>query len=174
MTEAGKILICTLPVACCDVNFLTPLQEYLVHGLETRCLVLPKDAQLEIRDLPPLGAAKVTPVPMPLREKDCGDKLPAPPASFSFHGEAPAEKRAEKPAPLRPAGKGVGRALPMTAGEIASSYRQAAKPLEQVKILAELNACSEELIRKTLATEGIDVPQKKRGRPKAEPEAAHE
>ena len=49
----------------------------------------------------------------------------------------------------------------MTDDEIRSSMRKAQNPAEQVKVLAELNACSEAEVRAKLEELGIAVPAKK-------------
>lgn len=49
----------------------------------------------------------------------------------------------------------------MTDDEIRSSMRKAQNPTEQVKVLAELNACSEAEVRTKLEHLGIDVPAKR-------------
>lgn len=49
----------------------------------------------------------------------------------------------------------------MTDDEIRSSMRKAKNPTEQVKVLAELNACSEAEVRTKLEELGITVPAKK-------------
>lgn len=54
------------------------------------------------------------------------------------------------------------RALPMTAPEIVSSYKNAKYPEEQIKILAELNACSVRAILEILIKQGAidgDIPE---------------
>ena len=57
------------------------------------------------------------------------------------------------------------RTLPMSAGEIVRSYKQAAKPEEQISILAELNACSVEEIREILLQLGVELPKAKKRQP---------
>ena len=49
----------------------------------------------------------------------------------------------------------------MTDDEIRSSMRKAQNPAEQVKVLAELNACSETEVRSKLEQLGIAVPAKR-------------
>lgn len=51
--------------------------------------------------------------------------------------------------------------MQMTDDEIRSSMRKAKHPAEQVKVLAELNACSEAEVRAKLEELGIAVPAKK-------------
>ena len=51
--------------------------------------------------------------------------------------------------------------MQMTDDEIRSSMRKAKNPTEQVKVLAELNACSEAEVRAKLEELGIAAPAKK-------------
>lgn len=46
----------------------------------------------------------------------------------------------------------------MTNGEIVREYRQAAKPMNQIKILADLNGCSNKDIARILIEAGESVP----------------
>lgn len=155
---ARKILVVELPQAALHEE-LIPMQEYVLRGLNEGVLVLHSGTTLRMEDIPALGAVEVRALAHRLREKDCSPKVPTPTAREL---PPPTVNRSEPPP------KAVSKyRLPMTAGEIAASYRQAAKPLEQIDILADLNACSSDRIREVLAEEGCDVPQKKRGRPKA-------
>lgn len=160
MIEGGKVLVLTLPVGACDVNFLTPLQEYLLHGLETRCLVLPRDAQLEVRDFPALGAAEVK-AEEPVKKKGGRPKKTVPESGTEVT-PVPAILREGTIKPKSaPRTRSAPRwTLPMTAGEIAASYRQAAKPKAQIGVLAELNVCSKERILEVLAAEGVELEEK--------------
>lgn len=56
------------------------------------------------------------------------------------------------------------RELLMTPGEIVTSYRQAANPVAQLRVLADLNVCSKDDIIEVLAAQGVEV-KKKAGRP---------
>lgn len=172
MIEGGKILVMTLPVTACDVNFLTPLQEYLLHGLETRCLVLPRDAQLEVRDLPALGAVEVKSAEAENPPRKRPGRKPKAKETVPESGTAPPEV-VPVPAILRegtikprsaPRTRTAPRwTLPMTAGEIVASYRQAARPRAQIKVLAELNVCSPERILEVLAAEGVQLEPEEKG-----------
>lgn len=165
MIEGGKVLVLTLPVTACDVNFLTPLREYLLHGLETRCLVLPRDAQLEIRDLPALGAAEVAvesaekPARKKPRRKPKAENVSESGTAKTEVVPVPAVLRGgtirPKPAPRPHAARGR---LPYE-DEIVSSYRQAANRRAQIKVLADLNACTEERIREFLKAAGEELPE---------------
>ena len=57
------------------------------------------------------------------------------------------------------------RELLMTPGEIVTSYRQAANPVAQLRVLADLNVCSKDDIIEVLAAQGVEV-KKKAGRPR--------
>lgn len=168
MIEAGNVLILTLPVSACDVNFLTPLQEYLLRGLEARCLVLPLNAALEIRNLPAIGAVEVVPESDTPKKRGRRLKAETVPESGTQKTEVvpvPAVLREGtiKPKPAPRARTTPRWTLPMTAGEIVSSYRQAARPQAQIKVLADLNACTPERIREVLAAEGVELPKGKDG-----------
>ena len=54
--------------------------------------------------------------------------------------------------------------MQMTNGEIVASYRQAKNKKEQVKILAELNCCTQDEIKKILLEGGLDVRELPRNR----------
>lgn len=54
--------------------------------------------------------------------------------------------------------------MQMTHGEIVASYRQAKNKKEKVKILAELNACTKDEIKKILLEGGLDVRELPRNR----------
>ena len=53
------------------------------------------------------------------------------------------------------------RELPMTPGEIVTSYKQAANPKEQIKILADLNAATTDEIMEVLNFCGVEVPSRR-------------
>lgn len=70
--------------------------------------------------------------------------------------------------------------MTMTPEEIVRDYKQAAKPMNQIKILAELNGCSNSEIAKILIEAGESVPGifmnrgKKKGIQPEEPEPEKE
>ena len=47
--------------------------------------------------------------------------------------------------------------LHMTVGEIVTSYRQAANQLQQIGVLADLNACTKSDIKRILTDAGVDT-----------------
>lgn len=67
--------------------------------------------------------------------------------------------------PTKQPPKKKGRELLMTPGEIVTSYRQAANPVAQLRVLADLNVCSKDDIIEVLAAQGVEV-KKKAGRPR--------
>lgn len=54
----------------------------------------------------------------------------------------------------------------MTEGEIVKSFREAKNKRQQISILAELNATSEDIIRTTLKSKGIDLRSANAGKKK--------
>lgn len=67
--------------------------------------------------------------------------------------------------PTKQPQKKKGRELLMTPGEIMTSYRQAANPVAQLRVLADLNVCSKDDIIEVLTAQGVEV-KKKAGRPR--------
>jgi hypothetical protein len=55
----------------------------------------------------------------------------------------------------------------MTDGEIVKSFREAKNKRQQIAILAELNATSEDIIRTTLKSKGIDLRSANAGKKKS-------
>lgn len=186
MIDAGYTLIMTIPSATCDVEFLKALQEYVLKSLEERCLVIPRGAELKLRALSQLGAVEVIPEASPKPAKRAGRKprasveavprvgtevAPPPVAAAAVPAPPPAppsvptpptvlrEKTAAKKAAPR---RAVRSRLPYE-DEIVSAYRQAANPAAQIRILADLNACTEERIRSILVEAGEVLPYPKAG-----------
>lgn len=148
MTQPCDVLVLSLPVAA-DIAALEEWREYLRRGIAERFMVLPKDAELEIHELPALAEVEVKPAP-----------IPAPPAPAAPLPE-PVPLR-EKTIPSR------WTRMPMTPAEIVADYKQAKRPNMQIKVLADLNGTGEDTIRDILAYGGVEVAAKKRGRPKQE------
>ena len=48
----------------------------------------------------------------------------------------------------------------MAEADIVASYRQAAKPADQIKVLADLNVCSKARIIEVLRRAGVELPSK--------------
>lgn len=168
--------------------------EHIKRGLRDGILVLGADVKYSVETFPPLGAVEVVEgdaVPVVIggsRPTPAGGGGGPVVAGRVVHsvpdsGTAPESERAEapaeapkqpnapdKPTPILrspPARSAAPRshALPMSEGEIVASYRQAAKPADQIKVLADLNVCSKAHIEDILREAGEPLP-KKRGRQK--------
>ena len=71
----------------------------------------------------------------------------------------------------------MGKPMEMSCGEIARSYRGAADKKAQLKILAELNCCSQQEIRDILIAEGVkpqELPRQRQKKSKAPAEIVRE
>lgn len=186
MIEAGNMLIVTIPSATCDVEFLKALQEYVLGSLRTRCLVIPRGAELEIRALPQLGAVEVNPDAEPKPAKRAGRKqraaakaepesgtgaAPTPTSATAASAQPPVSPTTPTPPTMLREKAVVKKAAPRRAvrsrlpyeDEIVSAYRQAANREAQIRILADLNVCTEERIRDILREAGEVLPEKKAG-----------
>lgn len=146
MTQQCDVLVLTLPVAA-DIAVLEEWREYMMQGIAERLLVLPKDATLEIHELPALAEVEVTPAPKPT-PKPAAKPTPAAPLP------EPVTLR-EKTIPSR------WTRMPMTPAEIVADYKQAKRPSKQIKVLADLNSTSEETIKDILAYGGVELKKKK-------------
>lgn len=180
MIEAGNMLIVTIPSATCDVEFLKALQEYVLGSLRTRCLVIPRGAELEIRALPQLGAVEVNPDAEPKPAKRAAAKAvpesgtgaaPTPTCATAASAQPPVSPATPTPPTMLREKAVVKKAAPRRAvrsrlpyeDEIVSAYRQAANREAQIRILADLNVCTEERIRDILREAGEVLPEKKAG-----------
>lgn len=146
MTQPCDVLVLTLPVAA-DIAVLEEWREYMIQGIAERLLVLPKDATLEIHELPALAEVEVTPTPKPT-PKPAAKPAPAAPLP------EPVALR-EKTIPSR------WTRMPMTPAEIVADYKQAKRPSMQIKVLADLNSTSEETIKDILAYGGVELKKRK-------------
>lgn len=142
MTQQCDVLVLTLPVAA-DIAVLEEWREYMMQGIAERLLVLPKDATLEIHELPALAEVEVTPTPKPAAKPTPAAPLPEP------------VTLREKTIPSR------WTRMPMTPAEIVADYKQAKRPSMQIKVLADLNSTSEETIKDILAYGGVELKKKK-------------
>ena len=175
----STVLIVRVPRPIENIDECT---EYIRRGLRDGILILGADVEYSIEEFPPLGAAEV--VAEDVSKSDTEKKpqkrrTPKKAAGETGTPAAPAESPAEPPAapdtapPVtvfrapaeKPKRKAAGGwRLPMTAGEIVSSYRQAAHPKKQIKVLADLNACSQETIRGILqSADVLTLPKAKAG-----------
>ena len=190
----SKVLIVKLPELHADVKALEAFRAYVCGALGAGALVLPLGTTYAVAEFPALGAVEVVagnavPVviggsrPTPAggggglvvggrvvrSVPDSGTETE--PERAESPAEAPKQPNApDKPTPILrspPARSAAPRshALPMSEGEIVASYRQAAKPADQIKVLADLNVCSKAHIEDILREAGEPLP-KKRGRQK--------
>lgn len=160
--------------------------EYIRRGLRDGILILGADVRYSIETFPPLGAVEVIAENVPKSDtekkpqkrrapkKAAGEVgTPAAPAEPPAAPEAEMAAQPDTAPPVTvfrtPAGEPKRKAaggwrLPMTAGEIVNSYRQAAHPKKQIKVLADLNACSKETILGILqSAEVLTLPKAKAG-----------
>lgn len=190
----SNVLVVKLPELHIDVKTLEAFRAYVCDALGAGALVLPGGTAYAVEEFPALGAVEVgagNAVPVviggsrPTPAGGGGGQVVGGRVvrSVPDSGTAPEPERAESPsetpkqpnAPDKPtpilrspsarSGAPHSPALPMSKGEIVASYRQAAKPAAQITVLADLNACSKELIEEILREAGEPLP-KKRGRQK--------
>lgn len=190
----SKVLIVKLPELHADVKALEAFRAYVCDALGAGALVLPLGTTYAVEEFPPLGAVMVEPEapvpvvlggPAPTPAGGGGGPVVGGRVVRSVPDSGTEKDPPKKELPDIPAAKGVSRpepkpilkspparsgaphspALPMSKGEIVASYRQAAKPAAQITVLADLNACSKELIEEILREAGEPLP-KKRGRQK--------
>lgn len=179
----SRVLVVRVPRPVENIDECT---EYLKRGLCDGILILGADVKYSIEEFPPLGAVEVVAGDVSrsdtearprggARRKRPAGETGAPPAPAVT--PAPPEAKAPSPdaAPAATVFRSTSGAppretvsawrLPMSAGEIVSSYKQAAKPRAQIKVLADLNVCSRERIEEILRAAGEDLPDKG-GRPR--------
>lgn len=183
----SKVLIVKLPELHADVKALEAFRAYVCDALGAGALVLPLGTTYAVEEFPALGAVEVVAENVPESGKAAKPPLPDIPAA---EGVSRPEPKPVEPQPKPEAAPKASllnrtvfrapddaqkrkasakRTLPMSAGEIVRSYKQAAKPEEQISILAELNACSVDEIREILLQLGVELPKAKKrqpGRPK--------
>lgn len=198
----NRVLIVKLPEMHADVKALEAFRTYVCDALGAGALVLPGGTTYAVEEFPPLGAVEVVaenavPVviggsrPTPAggggglvvggrvvrSVPDSGTESEPERAESPAETPKPQPDAPDKPAPILrspPALSAAPRshALSMSESEIVASYRQAAKPVAQITVLADLNACSKERIEEILREAGEPLP-KKRGHQK-QTEGAHE
>lgn len=184
----SRVLVARVPRPVENIDKCT---ERLKRGLRDGILILGADVQYSIEEFPPLGAVEVVAGDVSRSDTEArprgrrAQKRPAgeadaPPAP----AVTPAPPEAKAPSPDAAPAVTVFRStsgeppretasawrLPMSAGEIVSSYKHAAKPRAQIKVLADLNACSRERIEEILRSAGEELPDKG-GRPRKVREA---
>lgn len=189
----NKVLIVKLPELHADVKQLEAFRAYVCDALGAGTLVLPLGTTYAVEEFPALGAVEVVAgdaVPVVIGGPVVGGRVVR---SVPDSGAAPEPELAEEtnPKSINPLPESektpktdlsnrtvfrapddaqkrkasAKRTLPMSAGEIVRSYKQAAKPEEQIGILAELNACTVDEIRSILVQLGVDLPEAKKRQP---------
>lgn len=177
----NRVLIVELPPSYVG-DKIAEMRDYIIESIGKGVLVLKHGTTTHIEDLPELGAVEVRTrepeaptvpemptvalcaaqdAPTDTPDTSATEEAPAPPALLKSSALSTAAKEKAPTTPPR------GRLATMTPYEVAESYRNAAHPKQQLKILAELNSCSEDYIRFVLAGEGIEAP-KRGGRPRKE------
>lgn len=137
--------------------------EYIRKCLHEGILILGSDVQYSIEEFPQLGAVEIVDPPVP---DSCADQKPRRKRSKPAPPETPnaVELAALPPRPAAvtfveglhsAADASAAQRLPMSEGEIVTSYKQAANPAEQIDTLTELNNCSRELILEVLRSAGV-------------------
>ena len=174
------VLVVTLPQGLLPhgVDQLEEMRDYVIDSIRKSVLVLGIGTELEMKPLPELSGVLV-------QDAD-GRLVAAAPVVPESDTDAAAEaedmppSNEQEPPTLEPprvlrehdldratavSTKRGGRELPMTPGEIVTSYRQTANPVAQLRVLADLNVCSKDDIIEVLTAQGVEV-KKKAGRPR--------
>jgi hypothetical protein len=182
----SKVLIVKLPELHADVKALEAFRTYVCDALGAGTLVLPLGTTYAVEEFPALGAVEVGAEPVPDLGTEKGHPKKELPDIPAAKGVSRPEPKPVEPQPKPEAAPKASllnmtvfrasndtqqrkapakRTLPMSAGEIVSSYKQAAKPEEQIGILAELNACTADEIREILVQLGVELTKAKKRQP---------
>lgn len=160
---ASRLLVVRLPGKAAGWEDIDSIHEYINHAIVDGVMVLGEGIKLELVELPPLGAVEIVAdgEPEPIAPVIAGGPSPTPPTGGSggngAGGRSVDVSESDTPAAEAP--------LQMAEADIVASYRQAAKPADQIKVLADLNVCSKARIEEILREAGEPLP-KKRGRQK--------
>lgn len=169
------VLVVTLPQGLLPhgVDQLEEMRDYVIDSIRKSVLVLGIGTELEMKPLPELSGVLV-------QDAD-GRLVAAAPVVPESDTDAAAEaedmppSNEQEPPTLEPprvlrehdldratavSTKRGGWELPMTPGEIVTSYRQAANPVAQLRVLADLNVCSKDDIIEVLTAQGVEVKKK--------------
>lgn len=153
--EASNVLVVRVPRPIEDLDACV---EHIKRGLCDGILILGADVSYRVERFPPLGAVEVVAdgKPEPIAPVIAGGPSPTPPTGGSGGNGAGGRSvdvsesdtsTAEEP-------------LQMAEADIVASYRQAAKPADQIKVLADLNVCSKARIIEVLRRAGVELPGK--------------
>lgn len=174
------VLVVTLPQGLLPhgVDQLEEMRDYVIDSIRKSVLVLGIGTELEMKPLPELSGVLVQDADGPLVA--AAPVVPESDTDATAEAEDMPPSNEQEPPTLEPprvlrehdldratavSTKRGGRELPMTPGEIVTSYRQAANPVAQLRVLADLNVCSKDDIIEVLAAQGVEV-KKKAGRPR--------
>ena len=157
--EASRLLVVRLPGKVSGWEDIDSIHEYINRAIVDGVMVLGEGIKLELVELPPLGAVEIVadrfvkpeiPVivgaPPPTPEGGTGDLV--------VDGRLAAVSVPESDTPV------AEEPLQMAEADIVASYRQAAKPADQIKVLADLNVCSKARIIEVLRRAGVELPGK--------------
>lgn len=164
------VLVVTVPrgVFPHTAKELEAMRDYVCESIMKGVLVLGVGAEFELEKFPELDDVQVRTADgahctaeMVVSESDTA----APPEDEQKQDQEqpPVLREHNLKQPTKQPQKKKGRELLMTPGEIVTSYRQAANPVAQLRVLADLNVCSKDDIIEVLAAQGVEV-KKKAGR----------
>lgn len=156
---ASRLLVVRLPGKAAGWEGIDSIHEYINRAIVDGVMVLGEGIKLELVELPPLGAVEI--VADSIAEPETPVIVGAPPPSpeggtgglvVDGHLTAVSVPESDTPAAEAP--------LQMAEADIVASYRQAAKPADQIKVLADLNVCSKARIIEVLRRAGVELPGK--------------
>lgn len=157
---ASRLLVVRLPGKTAGWEDIDSIHEYINRAIVDGVMVLGEGITLELVELPPLGAVEVVAdgEPEPIAPVVAGGPSPAPPTGGSggngANGRSIDVPESDTPTAEEP--------LPMAEADIVASYRQAAKPDNQIRVLADLNVCSKARIIEALRRAGCELPGKRK------------
>lgn len=153
--EASNVLVVRVPRPIEDLDACV---EHIKRGLHDGILILGADVSYRVERFPPLGAVEVVAddMPEPIAPVVVGGPSPAPPMGGSGGNGAGGRSLEVSESDTSTAEE----PLQMAEADIVASYRQAAKPADQIKVLADLNVCSKARIIEVLRRAGVELPGK--------------
>lgn len=156
---ASRLLVVRLPGKAAGWEDIDSIHEYINRAIVDGVMVLGEGIKLELVELPPLGAVEI------VADRFVKPEIPVivgapPPSPEGGTGGLVVDRRlvavsvpeSDTPAAEEP--------LQMAEADIVASYRQAAKPADQIKVLADLNVCSKARIIEVLRRAGVELPSK--------------
>lgn len=162
------VLVVTVPrgVFPPTAKELEAMRDYVCESIMKGVLVLGVGTEFELEKFPELDDVQV----QTADGAHCTAEMVVSESDTAAPPEDEQKQEQEQPPVLREHNlkqptKKKERELLMTPGEIVTSYRQAANPVAQLRVLADLNVCSKDDIIEVLAAQGVEV-KKKAGRPR--------